>query len=201
METDPQVWISALHDSQQQLLKTTQSLGGAELHQQSYATEWSIADVLSHLGSQAQMFHLFLNAGLSGEPAPGRDDLPPIWESWNSRAPEAQAADSLRVNSEFLQRLDRTDTADQRRFELSLFGRNLDWAGLAQMRLSEQTIHTWDIGVALDAQARVGSSAVDLLVDTLPELAARTGKAGPERLRIGLATTRFRAALQPRGRR
>ncbi len=97
--------------------------------------------------------------------------------------------------------MDRTDTADQRRFQLSLFERNLDWSGLAQMRLSEHAIHRWDIGVALGAQARVGSSTVDLLVDTLPELAARTGKAGPERLRIGLATTRFRAALQPRGRR
>jgi hypothetical protein len=49
-------------------------LGEDRLQQPSYASEWSIAQVLSHLGSGAEIFMMFLDAGLSGAGAaqPGR---------------------------------------------------------------------------------------------------------------------------------
>jgi hypothetical protein len=44
------------------------------------------------------------------------------------------------------------------------------------MRLGEHAVHTWDVAVALDDAALVAPDAVDLLVDTLGQLVARTGK-------------------------
>ena len=41
-----------------------------QLRQQSYRSEWSIAQVLRPLGSRSEIFLMYLNAGLSGQKAP-----------------------------------------------------------------------------------------------------------------------------------
>ncbi len=56
-----------------------------------------------------------------------------------------------------------------------MFGSEQDLAGLARMRLSEHAVHTWDVVVALQPSAPVAPEAVDLLVDSLGAVAARTG--------------------------
>src|SRR5262249_44122876 len=147
-----------------------------QLEQRSYCPDWSIAQVLSHLGSQAEIFGLWLDAGLSGQDLPGRDAFPPIWDAWNAREPRAQAADSLQANEAVVRRLGSLDAGQRERFHLELFGTGLDTAGLARMRLSEHAIHSWDIAVALDPAAKVTPEAVDLIVDTLGPLAARSGR-------------------------
>ena len=67
-------------------------LTAEQLQQRSYDSEWSIAQVLSHLGSQAEVFDLWLDAGLTGQEPPGREAFGPIWEAWNARSPQAQAS-------------------------------------------------------------------------------------------------------------
>ena len=87
MEPSPGPWISALRHSHERLRAGVEPLGLAELEQRSYASEWSIAQVLSHLGSQAEIFGLFLAAGLTGQDPPGREEFMPIWDSWNAKEP------------------------------------------------------------------------------------------------------------------
>jgi hypothetical protein len=58
-----------------------------------------------------------------------------------------------------------------------MFGTDQDLAGLAALRLGEHAVHTWDIAVALDPAATVSADAVELLIDRLPQTAARSGKA------------------------
>lgn len=65
MESSPGPWISALRHSHDRLRAAVEPLGLDQLEQRSYASEWSIAQVLSHLGSQAEIFGLFLDAGLT----------------------------------------------------------------------------------------------------------------------------------------
>jgi uncharacterized protein (TIGR03083 family) len=189
METAPAPWIGALRHSQDRLRALTEPLAVEQLQQRSYATEWSIAQVLSHLGSQAEVFGLWLDAGLSGQEPPGREAFPPIWDAWNGRSPQAQAADSLAANEALLQRLESLDADQQERFHLAMFGMDLDMAGLARMRLSEHAMHTWDIAAALDPAAQLAPDAVDLLVDTLGQLAARSGKPDGLKLRLHVTTT------------
>ena len=83
MEPSPGPWISALRHSHDRLQAGVEPLGPAQLERRSYASERSIAQVLSHLGSQAEIFGLFLDAGLTGQDPPGREEFVPIWDSWN----------------------------------------------------------------------------------------------------------------------
>jgi uncharacterized protein (TIGR03083 family) len=135
------------------------------------------------------VFGLFLDAGLSGEDPPGRDAFPPIWDAWNARSPQAQAADAVAADGALVGRLESLDAGQRERFRLAVFGMDLDMTGLLRMRLGEHAIHTWDVAVALDPAARVAPDAVGLLVDTLGQLAARAGKPDGTRLRLHVSAT------------
>jgi uncharacterized protein (TIGR03083 family) len=189
LENDPAPFIQALRHSHDSLRALVEPLTDDQLEQRSYCTDWSIAQVLSHLGSQAEISGLWLDAGLTGQDPPGRDAFPPIWDAWNARAPRAQAADSLQANEAFVRRLESLDAGQRERFHLEMFGMDLDTAGLARMRLSEHAVHSWDVAVALDPAARVAPEAVDLIVDTLGPLAARSGKPDGTKLRLHVSAS------------
>ena len=189
METDPRPWLSALRRSQDKLAARTAGLDASELRRDSYCADWSVAQVLSHLGSQAEIFGLFVDAGLSGSEAPGQDQFPPIWDAWNSRTPEAQAADGIAANEQFVRRLEALDDAELASFRLAVFGMDVDAVGMLGMRLSEHAAHSWDIAVSFDPAAGLDGVAAALLVDRLPDLAARVGKVTAEPMTVRVATT------------
>jgi uncharacterized protein (TIGR03083 family) len=189
METSPELWIEALRHSHDRLQDLAGPLTPGQLEQDSYASEWTIAQVLSHLGSQAEIFGLFLQAGLTGQQAPGRDEFGPIWDLWNAKSPQAQAADALAADEATLERFESIDADERARLRLNAFGMELDLAGLARMRLGEHAIHTWDVAAALDPSATVAPDAVALLIDTIGPLAARTGKPDGKERRLQVATT------------
>jgi uncharacterized protein (TIGR03083 family) len=173
---DSSAWIVALRNSHDRLASLLQPLDADDVRQPSYASDWSIADVASHLGSQAEIFGLFLAAGLSGDAAPGGEVFQPIWDRWNALPPVEQVAQSLAANEAFVSRLEQIEPAEAEKFALSMFGSDFDLAGLAAMRLSEHALHAWDIAVALDPSATVSADAVDLLIDGIAVGAARSGK-------------------------
>jgi len=189
METSPAPWIEALRRSHDTLRALAEPLDATRLQQRSYASEWSIAQVLSHLGSQAEIFSLFLHAALSGQDPPGQEAFPPIWNEWNAKSPQAQAADALRADEAVTARFESLDDEERDRLRLKLFGMDLDAAGLARMRLGEHAVHTWDIAVTLDPAATVAPDAASLLVDTLGQLAARSAKPGGLQRRLRVSTT------------
>jgi uncharacterized protein (TIGR03083 family) len=189
METSPDPWISALRHSHDRLQAVAGPLGADQLEQRSYASEWSIAQVLSHLGSQAEIFGLLLDAGLAGEDPPGREQFPLIWDVWNAKDPQAQAADGLRADEATMQRFEALDAGERARLRLKVFGRDMDTTGLARMRLGEHAIHTWDVAVALDPSATVAPDAVGLLIDTVGQLAARAAKPDGKQRRLRVSTT------------
>ena len=189
MEPSPGPWISALRHSHDRLRASVEPLGLAELEQRSYASEWSIAQVLSHLGSQAEIFGLFLDAGLTGQEPPGREEFMPIWDSWNAKDPQAQAADALRADQATLERFESLDAEQLARVHLKMFGMELGATGLARMRVGEHAIHTWDVAVALDPSATVKADAVGLLIDTVGQLAAWAGKPDGKQRRLRVSTT------------
>jgi uncharacterized protein (TIGR03083 family) len=186
---DNGTWIGALRSSHDLFSELVTPLDAAGVRAPSYASEWSIADVASHLGSQAEIFGLFVDAGLAGKEPPGGDAFGPIWEVWNKRSPEDQVAESVAANQAFVQRLEVLSAAEQAAFALSMFGSEFDLARLAAMRLGEHAVHTWDVAVALDPKAEVAPDAVDLLVDTLEVTAGRAGKPLQEPRDIVISTT------------
>jgi uncharacterized protein (TIGR03083 family) len=144
---------------------------------------------LSHLGSQAEIFGLFLDAGLTGQDPPGREEFVPIWDSWNGKDPQAQASDALRADEATIKRFESLDADEQARLHLKVFGMELGTTGLARMRVGEHAIHAWDVLVALDPSATVAPDAVALLIDTLDQLAARSGKPDGKQRRVRVTTT------------
>ena len=104
--------------------------------------DWSIAQVLSHIGSQAEIFCLFLDAGLSGQDPPRPEAFGPIWETWNAKSPKEQAADALRADERVTARFESIDDEQRKRFALKLFGMDFDATGLARLRLGEHAVHT-----------------------------------------------------------
>jgi uncharacterized protein (TIGR03083 family) len=188
METSPDPWIGALRHSHDRLRALVEPLDLASLEQRSYASEWSIAQVLSHLGSGAEIFGLFLEAGLTGQDPPGRDVFVPVWNTWNAKDPQAQAADGLRADEAAVERFESLGP-EQRALRLQLFGMEMDLTGLARMRVSEHAVHTWDVAVALDPSATVAPDAVGLLIDTVGQLAARSAQPDGKKRRIRVSTS------------
>src|SRR5215472_422633 len=176
MEISPGPWLDALRRSHERLRAVAGPLDADQLRRQSYAADWSIAQVLSHIGSQAEIFGLFLDAGLSGQDPPGPEVFGPIWETWNVKGAQDQAADALRADETVTERFESIDDEQRKRFALKLFGMDFDATGLARMRLGEHAVHTWDI-------------AVDLLIDTLGQLVARAGKPGGAQRRLHVSTS------------
>jgi len=189
LEIDPHRWIAALRDSQDRLASMVRSLTPGQLRSQSYDTEWSIAQVLSHLGSQAELFMGWLTAAVERAEPPGRESMQPVWDAWNGRNPEEQATDSLEYNERLVQRFEALTDDELAGMHLSLFGMELDAAGLARLRLAEHALHTWDIDVALDPAARVAPDSVALLIDALDFIAKRAGKPQGKTFRLHVRTS------------
>ena len=181
--------IAALRESHDALSRLLESLPDGGLSKPSYASGWTVAQVLSHLGSQAEIYALWLEAGVRGADPPGNEVFVPIWQAWDAKAASVQAADSLTANEALVTRLESLNQHELASFRLELFGSLLDARDLTIMRLAEHSVHSWDIAVAFDDAATILPSSVELVVDTLPRLAAGVGKPAGRGVTIAVATS------------
>ena len=188
MDTDPRRWIAALRISQNRLASLVRPLTAEQLRQPSYHS-WTIAEVLAHMGSQAEIFMGWVQSALDSTAPAGRESMQPIWDAWNSRSPDEQAPDSLDVNEILVQRFEGLTDDQLKRMHLNLFGMELDGTGLPRLRLTEHALHTWDIDVGLNPTAQVPPEAVALLIDTLGPLAARVANPQKKGLHLRIRTT------------
>jgi uncharacterized protein (TIGR03083 family) len=170
------LWTAALRSSHERLTGVLAGLDTAKLTKRSYCDDWTIAQVLSHLGSGAEIFSLIIDAGLSGEDPPGPDMFPAVWDAWGSKSPERQARDAEESDKALLEQIEALTDEQLEDFELNLFGMDLDAPAIIGMRESEHALHSWDIEVSLDPWARLAQDAVDLLIDTVEMRAARAAK-------------------------
>jgi uncharacterized protein (TIGR03083 family) len=187
---DPAVdaWFAAVSHSHQRLVGMVEPMTVEELTGPSYASEWSVAQVLSHLGSGAEIFTLFVEAGLQGDEAPGVAEFQPVWDRWNAKSPEAQSADALVADRGLIDLIDRMDQGDRDSWELSMFGSDQRLSDLLRLRLGEHALHTWDVAVTQDPDASVAPDAVELLIDVLDQLVARAGGVSGPPIRLAVST-------------
>jgi uncharacterized protein (TIGR03083 family) len=188
VSSDPRTWIATLRESHDRLDGLVRSLTAEEVRAQSYDTEWSIAQVLSHLGSGAEISLLTLPGALGEAQPVGREAFPAVWDVWNAKSPDEQAADGLVSDEKQVQALEALTDEQLANIDMDFFGMmRLDAVGVVRMRLSEHAMHTWDVEVAGDPAASVQQRAVELLIDGMPQFVLRrAGKpsAGPFRVRI-----------------
>ncbi|HZV26879.1 MAG TPA: maleylpyruvate isomerase family mycothiol-dependent enzyme [Acidothermaceae bacterium] len=182
------VLLAALRNSRAHLVEVATPLTAEQVRKQSYDTEWSVGQVLSHLGTGAIFFKFILEAGLAGQPAPGIDVMRPIWDEWNAKSPDDLPHDAIEADGKLMAAFEALDAEQQRSWHLDFFGTDRDFAGILHMRLGELSVHTWDFVVALDPKAQLLPDAVDLLIDTLSPLVARVGKPLDHQLVVGVET-------------
>jgi uncharacterized protein (TIGR03083 family) len=190
MEQDPHAWIATLRNSQEGLASLVKPLSPEQLRGPSYCTDWSVAQVLSHVGSGAEIALMMLPSALGQAEPVDRAAFQPVWDVWNAKSPDDQAADALTSDEKQVRALEQLSDNDLASISLPFIGMNLDAVGMVRLRLGEHAIHTWDVAVSGDAAATVSPDAVSLLIDNVPQfLAPRLGRAPDVPFRIRIRTT------------
>ena len=164
--------LAVLRSVSQRFIDLLGSLSAEQVRATSYADEWSNAQVASHLGSAAEIFGLLLAAGRTGDPPPAPEVWQQIWDRWNALGPEQQVAESAQALDAVVDAIASLDPGERERFRVEAFGQSLDLAGLITMRLSEQTVHGWDVAVSQDAAATLDPAGAEVMIDELGALAA-----------------------------
>lgn len=168
METDPRRWIQTLRESHDRLAGIVGKLSPEQVSGPSYCSEWSTAQVLSHLGSGAEIGLGNLEASLAHQEAPSRDVYQGIWARWDAKTPDQMAADFVESDRRYVTRLEGLSDAELASVSTQMMGRTLDATAIVGMRLYEHALHTWDVEVIGDPKATVQAQAVDLIIDLLP---------------------------------
>jgi uncharacterized protein (TIGR03083 family) len=190
LETNPRAWIQTLRRSHDRLAGVAGPLTPEQLRDQSFDTEWSVAQVLSHLGSGAVIAAMGLPGALGEAEPVSRDAFGPVWDEWNAKSPDDQAADALIVDEELIAALEQLTDEQMDSMKMEFIGMQLDAVGIIRLRLGEHALHTWDVAVYSDPEATVSADAAALLIDNVPQfLAPRLGKPLAEPFAARITTT------------
>ncbi|MFI7675987.1 maleylpyruvate isomerase family mycothiol-dependent enzyme [Actinophytocola sp. NPDC049390] len=156
--------LRAEHDAIAGLVRT---LTDEQLAVTGGAAEWTVAQVLSHLGSGAEIGRapVLLATGQTVE----AEDNQAIWARWDASEPRAQAEGFLESNGRWLDVVEAL-TPEQRSslsVDLGFLPAPVPLSTALGMRLNEVANHTWDVRVAFDARAGVDADSAAVLVDLL----------------------------------
>ena len=159
--------IAALRSNHDELAAVVPTLSEEQLTGPSGASEWTIAQVLSHLGSGAEIAHAGYRAALDGTPAPEQDFNQGVWDRWNALSPQQQASGFLETDAALLGTLEAltTDQRDNLEIKLGFLPAPLPLAPVAGMRLNEVAQHAWDVHVGLDPAATLDATSADVLLE------------------------------------
>ena len=180
--------LDALRASVARLRRITEALDASQLDMQAYPSEWTIADVLSHLGSGAVIFQRMVDDELAGRETPS-DFNQSVWNAWDAKAAAERAADSLVADTAYVDRLQSLSDEERTRLQLHMGPVTFGFAQVVGLRLNEHALHTWDVEVALDPQATVGAEAVPLVVDNLGMVVGFLGKPSGRQYDVQIATS------------
>jgi uncharacterized protein (TIGR03083 family) len=158
-------WIDAISESNARLEVVLGTTGGVTAAQATYCPGWSVADILRHLGSGAEIGLLNLSAALRGQEPPPRQRYGEIIELWGEKAEANLAEEAVSVNDNYVRILAALDDDALDALRVRLRGRDLNVSAFAGRRLFEHALHTWDIAIMRDPLATLSPMAAALLVD------------------------------------
>jgi uncharacterized protein (TIGR03083 family) len=167
--------LAALGTSVERLHRLVADLSDADLVAPAYPANWTIADVLSHIGSGAEIMQRRLDDSLVERPTP-EDFTPGVWAAWNAKPPRAQAEEALVADRRLLERMESLSEDERSTLRFSMGPLELGFDGLVGMRLNEHALHTWDIEVVRNPSAVLPADATAQIVDNLELIARFTGK-------------------------
>jgi uncharacterized protein (TIGR03083 family) len=154
--------LRAIHD---RLATVVAGLPAEQLTAPSGAEDWTLADVLSHLGSSAEIGRYPLVAALgAAEDAPANQD---VWDRWNAMAPGDQAAGFVESQERLIATYEALSAEQRESIEIDLgfMPQPLPLATTLGMRLNEAALHGWDVEVGLDPAAALSTESAALLAE------------------------------------
>lgn len=168
--------IAALRAEHDSLAAVVSSLVDGDLAVRSGASEWDVSQVLSHLGSGAELNLATLQQAL-GESADG-EPAESVWARWNAMGRQERAEGYLRADETLVARFEALTAAerDELMIDLGFLPAPVPVAVAGRMRLSEAMLHAWDVRVAFDDSAVLGGQAVAAVLHQEPDLIGWTAK-------------------------
>lgn len=169
METDPRIWIAALRSTHQRLAALVDGITPAELAKPSMCAKWNVAQVLSHLGSGAEIGL----ASLTGEAIVNED----VWARWNALAPADAAVAFVEADEHLVAWWERLgdDELESMQVQLPFLPVPIGAVAAIGFRLSEVALHAWDVFAAGRADVELATDAAGLLIDRLPAMVSMLG--------------------------
>jgi uncharacterized protein (TIGR03083 family) len=180
--------LGALRNSVDRLGDLVRPLNDDDVGKHAYPSSWSIADVVSHIGSSAVIFERRLDDSLAGRETPP-DFTEGVWAEWDHKSPRAKTDEGVAADGAFMRRLEALGPDDRARVSVSLGPVTFGWDEVVRARLNEHVLHEWDVAVALDPTATLASDGVALVIDNLDLIGRYTAQpVAPERT-ITVATS------------
>jgi uncharacterized protein (TIGR03083 family) len=157
--------IAALRHEHDILVTLLPNLPDEALEQPSGASEWTIAQALSHLGSGAEISRkpIARAAGASVSEEPNEE----VWARWDGSTPVDQAAGFVQHDTAYLETVEAL-TPEQRTsltVDLGFLPQPVPLVVALAMRLNEIANHSWDVRVGLDPTAEVSADSAAVLVE------------------------------------
>ncbi|MEV6930523.1 maleylpyruvate isomerase family mycothiol-dependent enzyme [Dactylosporangium sp. NPDC051485] len=164
--------IAALRTGHDNLSALVAGLTADQLTAPSAADEWDVSQVVSHLGSGAEINLEVVRASLEGRPAPEFEFNKGVWARWDGMTPQERQAAFPAANARLVEAYE-AFTPEQRaehRVDVGWMPEPVDVATSALLRLTEFGYHDWDVRASLDPSAVLAPEAAALLSDRVEGL-------------------------------
>src|SRR3954453_21068168 len=170
--------IKALRSGHDDLAALVRGFTADDLARPSGASKWDVSQVLSHLGSGAEISLASLEGALEGTGTPGGEFNQSVWARWDAMSREERAENFLTADAALVARYEGLDaqTRQNLRIDIGFLPAPVDVAGAGGLRLTEVTYHVWDVKVAFDPAATLASEGVPLLFDQVGMLIRFLGR-------------------------
>jgi uncharacterized protein (TIGR03083 family) len=185
--------IAELRANHERLAGEVSGLAEARLTGPSGASEWTVADVLSHLGSGSEIMWYPVKAAATGETVDAPDNQE-VWDRWNAMSPTDKASSYVPSEEQLVATFEALspEQRDTVTIDLGFMPEPMPLSTVLGMRLNEQALHGWDAEVGLDPSAALADESAALLAEhfssTMTFMLGFVGKPegiGPARVGIG----------------
>jgi uncharacterized protein (TIGR03083 family) len=180
--------LEALELSVGHLQSVIEPLTESDYVASAHPTEWTVADVMSHIGSAAVIFKHGIENSLNDRETPP-DFNQSVWDVWNAKTPHAKVTDALAADQALLTRLQELTPAERDHYKLNLGPMTFDFDRAVGLRLGEHVFHTWDIEEAFDKKATLQPEAVPFLFANLELLMRFAAKPSGNEHTLHIRTT------------
>ena len=175
-----------LRESHQRLERLVDTIGREGLQGPSACSQWSVGQVVAHLGSGAEIALAALRAGVAGSTEPVADEtMQQLWADYDALDDDAAATRSMAANAVLVEAFEALTPAQLADAHVPFVMGPVPVAVFAAFRLSEHAVHTWDIEVTRDddAELDVASSAI-ILENVVTPLIGRLARSSSPDVRV-----------------